>query len=298
MDWDDLRYVLEADRQNGLSGAARVLGVNHATVARRIVAAEDALGATLFDRLPTGYRATQAGREAVKTALLMETAGLDLERTIGSRDQVVAGELTVTAPQLMIGHVLAPILRDFGTTYPEIQLKVLGSNETLNLARREADVAIRISNTPHETLFGRMVAEQKSCVYASESYLRALSQDPDRRLAWLRFEHWTGIIPEVRALYPNVHIAMAFDDMAAMLAAVQTGIGVTRMPCFIGDQTKGVVRLPDVPLMPYLSVWVLTHVDLRKVARIATFMQFVGDRLQQLRPVFVGAPAEGTDGRR
>lgn len=86
MDWNDLRYVLETDRQNGLSGAARALGVNHATVARRIAAAEAALGVTLFDRLPTGYRATQAGREAVKTAVQMEEASHDLGRTIGAQD--------------------------------------------------------------------------------------------------------------------------------------------------------------------------------------------------------------------
>lgn len=203
----------------------------------------------------------------------------------------MAGDLTVTAPQLMIGHVLAPILKAFGEAYPDIRLKVLGTNETLNLARREADVAIRISNTPHETLVGRKVADQSSAVYASADYLTRFQNDPDRRLAWLRFEHWTGIIPEVRAVYPNVYVAMAFDDMAAMIGAVEAGIGVTRMPCFIGDKAPGLVRLPDVPLMPYLAIWVLTHADLRKVARIKVFMAFVGDRLQQMRPLFAGAPA-------
>ena len=118
-----------------------------------------------------------------------------------------------------------------------------------------------------------------------------MQEDPDRKLAWLRFEHWTGIIPEVRALYPNVHVAMTFDDMAAMHSAVETGIGVTRMPCYIGDKSPGLVRLPGVPLMPYLAIWVLTHADLRKVARVAVFTTFVGDRLQRMRPIFEGAPA-------
>lgn len=290
MDWNDLRFVLETSRQKGLSGAARVLGVNHATVARRIAAAEDALQVTLFDRLPTGYRPTTAGQAAVEAAIAMETIGIDLERTIGAEDLAIAGDLTVTAPQLMIGHVLSPILRDFSRAYPEIRLKVLGTNETLNLARREADVAIRISNTPHETLFGRKVADQKSAVYASRAYLEALETDPDKALAWLRFEQWTGIIPEVRAAYPNVTVAMTFDDMAAMLGAVEAGIGVTRMPCFLGDAAPNLVRVPRIPLMPYLSIWVLTHADLRKVARISTFMTFVGERLAQLRPLFEGVP--------
>jgi len=123
------------------------------------------------------------------------------------------------------------------------------------------------------------------------SYLDRLQQDPDRRLAWLRFIHWTGIQPEVKQIYPNTYVAMSFDDMAAMRGAVTAGIGATRMPCFLGDAEPDLVRLPDLPLFPYLSIWVLTHADLRKVARISTFMSFIGDRLQQLRPQFEGAPA-------
>ena len=94
-----------------------------------------------------------------------------------------------------------------------------------------------------------------------------------------------------RGLSTQPYVAMTFDDMAAMHSAVETGIGVTRMPCFIGDKTPGLVRLPDVPLMPYLAIWVLTHADLRKVARVAVFTTFVGDRLQRMHPIFEGAPA-------
>lgn len=297
MDWDDLRYVLEASRHNGLSGAARALGVNHATVARRITAIEAALQVKLFDRLPTGYRPTEAGLKAVETATQMETAALDLSRTVGAQDQAIAGALTVTAPQLVVSHILGPILKDFAEIYPDIALRVLGTNETLNLARREADVAIRVSNTPHETLVGRKATEQKSAVYASKTYLKSLEDDPEKRLGWLRFEHWTGILPEVRALYPNAHVVMTFDDMVAMIAAVEAGIGATRLACFIGDQTPGLVRLPGLSRMPYLSIWVLTHADLSKVARIAAFTRYVGDRLHQMQPLFLGAPAEGTGGR-
>lgn len=291
MNWDDLRFVLAATRHNGLSGAAKALGVNHATVARRITAAEDALQATLFDRLPSGYRPTDAGRAAARTATLLEEQLDDLQREIGARDTQVAGDLTVTAPQLLIEHIFAPILRDFQQANPDVRLSVLGSNETLNLARREADVAIRMSNTPHQSLFGRKVADQKSAIYAHHDYLAQLQDDPDRRLAWLQFMHWTGILPEVKQIYPNAHAAMAFDDMTAMRGAVLAGLGATRMPCFLGDAEADLVRLPDLPLMPYMSIWVLTHADLRKVARIATFMGFVSERLQQLRPRFEGTPA-------
>jgi len=125
MDWDDLRYVLATSRQGGLSGAAKALGVNHATVARRISAAEEALQVKLFDRLPGGYRPTDAGRSAARAAEGLETQVADLQRDIGARDTEVAGDLTVTAPQLMIEHILAPILRDFGQAHPDVRLPQL-----------------------------------------------------------------------------------------------------------------------------------------------------------------------------
>jgi DNA-binding transcriptional LysR family regulator len=288
MDWDDLRFVLETVRQGGLSGAARVLRVNHATVSRRIQAAELALGTQLFDRLPTGYRPTQAGLRASQSAEAMETAQAELSRAIGAQDQALQGKLVVTAPQLMIEHVLAPLLRDFHVLHPEIALTVLGSNETLSLARREADVAIRISNTPDEQLFGRQVTEQRSAVYASKTYIAELAKDPSMPLDWLRFAHWTGILPEVKNKYPNTRVAMVFDDMTSMIGATRADLGATRMPCFLGDADPMLMRLPHLPTFPYLGIWVLTHQDLRNVARIAAFTTFIGDRLSKLRDQFTG----------
>ncbi|MEP1770055.1 MAG: LysR family transcriptional regulator, partial [Anderseniella sp.] len=110
IDWSDLRFVLETVRQGGLSSAARVLGVNHATVSRRINSAEAAAGALLFDRLPGGYRPTQAGLEAARAAEAMEEASATLGLAIGSRDQTLKGPLSFTAPQLLIERILAPLL--------------------------------------------------------------------------------------------------------------------------------------------------------------------------------------------
>ena len=107
MDWDDLKFVLETARQGGLSGAARALGVNHATVARRIAAAEAALGVSLFDRRPSGYVPTRAGQDAVRTAEAFEVEHAALSRAVAARDAALSGPLTVTAPHLLVHSVLA-----------------------------------------------------------------------------------------------------------------------------------------------------------------------------------------------
>ncbi len=280
--------MLETVRHGGLSGAARALGVNHATVARRIQAAEKACGAVLFDRLPGGYAPTPAGLEAAKAAETMEGASAGLDLSIAARDQRLSGPLSLTAPQLIVERILAPVLAEFCTAHPEIELALFASNETLNLSQRQADVAIRISDTPVETLIGTRVSGQRAAVYVSRDYGERLDRDPRPRLDWIRFSHWPGVPADLGQSWPERRIALVVDDMTAAISAVRAGIGATRMPCFLGETDPLLVRLPGVPLFAYPSIWVLTHRDLQRVRRIKTFMDFTSARLRQMRPVFIG----------
>lgn len=287
LDWNDLKFVLETARQGGISGAARALGVNHATVARRITAAETALGARLFDRLATGYIPTEAGQDAVRTAEEVERAQQQLDRRIGARDAGIKGPLTVTVPQLMIERILAPILRDFTAAHPDIDLKIAATNDILNLSRREADVAIRLSNSPAPSLVGRRVLEQRAAVYATPGLI---ARDPggNAPLDWIRFAHWPGPPAEIKAIRPNLNVRLSVDDMLAAIGAARAGIGATRMACFLGETDPALQRVPDLPDFPYSPVWVLTHPDLRHVPRIRAFVEFTVDRLRSLRPLFLG----------
>ena len=287
LDWNDLRFVLETARNGGTSGAARVLGVNHATVARRITAAEEALGERLFDRLPSGYVPTEAGREAVRTAEAMERLDSELDLKIAARDDRIKGRLRVTAPQLFIQRVLGGILAEFTEAYPEVDLELVATNDTLNLAQREADVAIRFSKDPPETLVGRRFIDQKGAVYATPELI-ARDQGGEAPLDWVKFAHWPGPPAEIKAVRPNLRVRLTVDDMAAAIGAVRAGIGATRMACFLGDTDPALVRVPGMPRFDYLPLWLLTHADLRHVPRIRTFMDFTAARLGKLRPVFEG----------
>ncbi|WP_072793289.1 LysR family transcriptional regulator [Cognatishimia maritima] len=291
LDWNDLRFVLECARHGGTSGAARSLGVNHATVARRIAAAEEALGARLFDRLPSGYVPTEAGLDAVKTAEMMEALQDDLCRQIGARDTELRGTLRVTASQLLFQFCLAEIVRDFSALYPEIKIELIATNTSLNLARREADVAIRFSKDPPEALVGRRLFEQRGAVFASKKFLE---NDPgaDAPLDWIRFAHWPGPPAEVKAVRP-LRPKLTVDDKSAAIGAVRAGIGATRLACFLGDSDPDLARVPNMPLFAQLPLWVLTHADLRDVPRIRVFLDFVTQRLLDLKPLFQGEAKEG-----
>ena len=288
LDWNDLKYVLETVRQGGLSGAARVLKVNHATVSRRIAAAEAAIGARLFDRLPGGYAPTDAGLEAARTAEQMEASSAGLSRAIAARDQSLSGTLTITAPQLMVERILSPILLDFRAAHPEIDITVVATNEILNLAQREADVAFRFGDSPASTLVGVRMTEQKAAVYACHDQIARLAATPDLPLDWVKFAHWPGLPKQITEVWPNRRVTLVVDDMIAAIGAVRAGIGATRMACFLGDSDPTLARLPGVALFDYTPIWVLTHPDLRSVPRVATFMEFAAARIRKMRPAFEG----------
>ncbi|WP_298295789.1 LysR family transcriptional regulator [uncultured Litoreibacter sp.] len=288
LDWNDLRYVLETVRQGGLSGAARTLKVNHATVSRRIAAAEAAMGARLFDRLPGGYRPTDAGLEAARAAEQMEQSSTALGLSIAARDRQLRGTLKITAPQLMVERVLAPILLDFRAAQPEIDVEVVATNEVLNLAQREADVAFRFGTAPSPTLVGVRMTEQKAAAYVGLAQLERLKADPSLPLDWIKFAHWPGLPKEITSVWPHRRVTLVVDDMIAAIGAVRAGIGATRMACFLGDTDPELARLPRVALFDYAPIWLLTHPDLKDVPRVAVFMQFAAARIRKMRPFFEG----------
>jgi DNA-binding transcriptional LysR family regulator len=294
IDWDDLRYVLAVARCGGLSGAARDLGVNHSTVSRRIGALEERIGVRLFDRLPSGLVATKAGEEAIEAARQAETRVVALERKLAGRDRSLSGTLTVTAPQLVIQAHLAEVFLDYASRYPDVAITVNASNTPLNLHRREADVAIRVSDSPEDSLFGRRATGQQRAFYVSRDYYELHRETieqpgPSAGLDCLVFTWWEDDLPDpIRARYPASRVAMRFDDMVAMIACVRAGMGSALMPCFLGDPDPGLVRLPDIALQRYLDIWVVTHPDLRRVERVRSFMGYVTDALKAREDVYMG----------
>lgn len=285
--WDDLKYALAIHRHGGLSGAARELGVNHSTVSRRLSALENRMGVRLFDRFANGLTATAFGEHAIQTAEDMERHALDLDFAIAGRDMELAGPLKVSAPQLIIQVALADVFVEFTKAYPKINLTVIATSDAVNLHRREADVSILASDDPESTLWGRKVLSQRCMYFGAEGYLLDLPQK--KTLDCINFM-WRGDEPadEVLKVYPNARVIAKFDDMVAVHSLVQAGMGIARMPCFLGDSTKGFKRVPDLEAQPYSDIWVLTHPDLQKLPRVRIFMKFVTEALKKSENLFLG----------
>ena len=259
--WDDLRTVLMLVRHQTLAGAATALDVNYTTISRRIKRAEQTLDQLLFERLTDGYRPTKAAHLVASHAEKMEIAEFDLRRHLQGADADLTGRLTITAPQLLISSFLAPMLDEFDQKYPQIELRVLATNDILDLSRLEADLAIRISQNPGDTLKGLRLLEQESASFASPSLAKHIDANPAAIIDWIVYDAFPHVPKGIDAKFPNNRVRFRFDDMVAMLGAAQAGLGVVRMPMFLGRATPGLVRVPVLPPQPYADIWVVGHPD-------------------------------------
>jgi DNA-binding transcriptional LysR family regulator len=292
MDWDDLRYVLALGHGRTLSAAARALGVNHSTVFRRVRLIEERLGVRLFERHRDGYTPTPAGEEAVALAERLGAEVDSLEQHLAGRDTRPYGTVRVTTTDTLLTGALAPALASFRDAYPEIELEVIAANEFLSLSKRDADVAIRPTRSPPETLVGRRVCRVATALYGSTTYLSGrLPVDDLAAHAWVAPDDSLAHLPSARWLrttVPGVRPVLRTNTLLGMLVAAQAGVGLAALPCFLGDATAELRRVR--PPLDELSseLWLLTHRDLRHVARVRVFLDFMDLELRRMRDAFEG----------
>lgn len=290
MDWDDLKYVLEIVRNGGVTAAARRLGVNHATVSRRISAMEKRAGVRLFDRLPSGFSPTSAGLEAVIAAERMEEAVQKLDRQLDRRDVRTEGHVTLTAPlMLLASKPFMHMVEDLKLRFPGIVLRLVASIDLLNLHQREADIAIRSTETPDENLFGLKFSAIRAAAYAAPSYLEMFDASTSAAdMQWVG--HLTG--NRLNALsseyYDDKPLTLSANDKLVAASAAKAGLGVANLPCYYGDSEDGLKRVEAFPMRAYGDLWILTHPDLSKVARIRAVMRTLADSAKRYRPLFEG----------
>jgi len=176
VNWDDLRLFLAVARSGSISTGAKLLKLQHSTVSRRMHKLEEGLGVRLFDKVQKGYALTVAGKNLKDAACRMECEVLGVDGALSGKDLQLAGSLRVTAINNMATSVLMPMFASFSRHYPEVTLHIMVSNSDARLSQREADVAIRLTNTPPDTLIGKQVANVASCIYGSQQYLLALAE--------------------------------------------------------------------------------------------------------------------------
>lgn len=290
-DLNDLLYVASVARAGSLSGAARDMGVNHATVFRRIAQVEARLGVRLFERNAGRYVATAAGEElATAGATLQATAERSLLKVAG-RDLRPSGMVRITSTDSLAHTLLPPAMALCRQRFPDIVLHLDIDNAMLNLARRDADIAVRPAMKPPEYLLGKRIAPLAMAVYGSADYLQ---RTPDTHLAdhqWVALgeaQERHGSLQWLQRILPLERVGCRIDGFAGVMRACVDGLGLAVLPCFLGDSQGKLRRVqpPDPELTSEL--WLLTHPDLRNTARIKAAFQTLQQALTDMADLLAG----------
>lgn len=288
LDWDDLRYVLAVYRDRSSSRAGSRLGVSHTTVGRRVRAIEEALGVRLFDQTPDGFVPTAAGRDVAAVAERMEADLMSLEGRVLGSDAKLEGKLRVATMDMLFQQYQNAFL-SFIKRYPTVEVTVTTSNIEVSFTRREADVALRMTNTPPEYLVGRKVGRVDFAVYGSKALVE--SKGPGAGYSDFPWLAWDEQRPDMRwfdgwlaANAPGASIVMRVDFSTIQLnELIASGIGVHFMACFQGDADPSLARIGPVDTQYSRDVWLLTLPELRTTNRIQAFMDHIEDQLRGAR---------------
>ncbi|MFC3551876.1 LysR family transcriptional regulator [Lysobacter cavernae] len=292
---DDLRLLQAIAERGSLGGAAKQLGVDHSSAFRRLASLEARVGARLFERARRGYTPTPTGEVAIAAAARIGEELDTLDRRLLGEDLRLSGKVRVTTTDTLL-HVVAPLFAQFREREPGIVVEVAAANAIFDLSRRDADLAIRPTATVPEHLVARRVASVAIAPYAAPSYLArhaatvtALAGHdwiaPDESLSHVGSARWiaTHVAPE--------RIVHRGDSLLALLQAAKAGLGVTALPCYLGDCEPALQRIGAALPEATVPLWLITHPDLRQVRRIGVLAEFLFERLRAQAALFSGERA-------
>ena len=286
LDWDLIRYFLAVARSGSALTAARELRQSQPTVARRIAALEEATGLTLFERRQAGYQLTDEGRELVALAESVDRAARAFTEGAGAAARRLQGTVRLTCNEITAEHYLGPMLIEFRKAYPDIQVDVLVTSKMVDLARGEADVAVRGVGPNSEVgtgsgLVARKVAANPWVLYGARKYVEEHGRptcvaelaghllvgtpdhpDPLEPSRWLR-----EAAPEATQV---AHV----NTIPAVVAAVRAGLGLGVAPGGVLDSDPTVVACFTLPPELDGQVWLVTHERVRRLPRVRALIDF------------------------
>jgi DNA-binding transcriptional LysR family regulator len=287
-EWDDVRFFLAASREGSFSRAARALSVDHVTVGRRIAALEERLGAKLLTRTTEGLAATAAGQAILRQCEAMETSAFDIERLVAGHDSQYGGRIRLTTTEVLATHVIVPELAALCERYPQLQVEILTGVRLLDIARREAEIAVRPVRPTAPSLVCRRLGEFGFALYASRDYLARHGTPPrGRGLKGHSLISYVGTPSSgfgplfMKESIEGAKIALRSNDKTVQAQAAAEGLGICELSCVFGDEYPELARVWPHEEPTLRPIWMVIHEDLRRAARIRLLSSAIAEAFQR-----------------
>jgi DNA-binding transcriptional LysR family regulator len=289
LDWDDLRIFLAIHRAGTLARAASELAINATTVGRRLNNLEERVEARLFDRTPEGFVLTLTGRDLLPRAERMEAEALGVAREVTGRDQRVAGSVRLSATEMLITRFITPHVPAFRELYPELTLELECTNRSLNLSRRETDIALRLARPREDNVVTKRLTSVPLALYAAHRYIEAhgAPSDPEHSLSGhsaVLFAASRLFTLENEWFAPRLagaQVALRSDSVSSIYAAAIAGLGVALLPRAVADLDGRLVRLETKTAPEPRIIYQAVHRDLMRSARVLAVLGFLSRVLEK-----------------
>ena len=283
-DWNQLRFFLALSSHGTLARAAEKLQVNQSTVFRRLKQLEDDLGFSLFIRTSTGYQLTSAGEQILKHAQSIEDHFDQLKQTTSPAEDQLAGNIRVSTLDTVALQLIPQVISQFRELHPLVHIDLMVSESRHNLARREADIAIRATRRPPDYLIGKKIFSQPWCLWASQDYLDQHGYPEKGQLAQHKFLLGIGdlgeapIMPVLEHMLSKDQVVCRSNSMLALQQLCRQGVGLLPgLQC----ETSDLINTMDFPEVPPSELWLLYHPDQKTQPRIKAFTQFIMDNFKR-----------------
>jgi DNA-binding transcriptional LysR family regulator len=287
MKWDDIQVFLAAFHAGSTAGAARELGLNQSTVSRRLTALETELGFRLFDRIPGGLVPTTSALDALASAEAMRSAAHRLTAELQDRDQRVAGTVRVAMFTQLARAFIVPKLPELLTAHPGLRIEFVESTLVSDLARREADLAVRLVPPQSGDLVYKRIGSFGFGVYVSR---HASGIDPDRppsldALRWIRWDESMSFLPESRwqrQVAPSAEVVLTSMDQGTILTAVEAGLGAAVLAVPLAGRHPELVEIhPGSVADLSQPIYLVAHRALRHLPRYDVVWRFIAKLLAE-----------------
>ena len=292
MNWDDIRIFLAVARAGQILGAARRLGLNHATVARRLTALETELRAQLLTRRPSGTELTRAGEEFLLAAERMEAEMLGARALVGDASVSISGTVRIGAPDGFGVAFLAPRLGELTSRHPDLNIELVPVPRSFSLSRREADVAITVERPDHGRLVAARLVDYALGLYASKAYLD--TKGIPQSQAGLAAHNLIGYVEDLLAaqslnygaeLFGSAKPSFSVSSALGQLEAVRSGAGIGILHRFIARPHPELIQvLPQISLSR--AYFIVYHESMRTLRRITAVTQFIAEIVERERSIF------------